>query len=352
MSMSGTAWRVLDANFDRCLEGIRVLEDTARFVLDDAAASEALRDARHQVMHALAPVDRELVAARRSAADVGATPLLPEEPRAALYDVVRANAKRAEEALRVLEEYARLPEVAGRVDVAPLKTARYALYQAEHLLTGRLSRSDRSAAIRGVYLIIDPTLTGGRPELQVAEAALKGGVTAIQWRDKHREKGLQLPILKELKVLCGRYGALLFTNDHPDLGMAAGADGVHVGQKDLPLAAVRAMTPADFLIGTSNATADEAAASDHDGADYIAVGAIYATTSKDDTRPAGLETLAKVRALTKRPIVAIGGVNAGNIAPVIAAGADAVAVISAVAMAVDVEAAARELTTKFGERHG
>lgn len=345
--MPDTTFRVLDANFDRCLEGLRVLEDTARFVFDDAAASQALRDARHAVTHALAPLDPQLVGARRAAEDVGAPPA-GEEPRADLHAVVRANAKRAEEALRVLEEYGRLPEATG-VDLAALKTARYAIYEAEHRLTGRVARNDKATKIRGVYLIIDPTLTSGRPELEVAEAALRGGVTMIQWRDKHREKGLQLPVVRQLKALCDRYGALLFTNDHPDLGMAAGADGVHVGQKDLPLREVRAMTPPGFLIGTSNATLPEAQDSDAGTADYIAVGAIYSTTSKDNTRPAGLETLKAVRANTKRPIVAIGGINAGNIEPVIACGADAVSVISAVAMASDVQAAAAELSAKFSK---
>jgi len=345
--MTHTLFRVLDANFDRCLEGVRVLEDTARYVFDDALVSQTLRDVRHAVMHAMGGVDVELVGARRSAEDVGASPAVAEEPRAGLHDVVRANAKRAEEALRVLEEYARLPEVAGRIPLALLKEARYGLYEAEHRLAGRVARADGAAKVRGVYLIIDPTLTDGRPELQVAEAALKGGVRVLQWRDKQRDKGQQLPIVRELLALCRRYDALLFMNDHPDLAMAAAADGVHVGQKDLPLAAVRGMTPAGMLIGTSNTLVEEAVASDTGGADYIAVGAIYATSSKDNTRPAGLDTLAKVRAVTKRPIVAIGGINAANIEPVIAAGADAVAVISAVAMAPDVEAAARALSSMF-----
>ena len=340
-------FRVLDANFDRCLEGMRVLEDTARFVLDDGAIAGALRDARHLVMRALAPLDRSLVAARNAGADVGASPELPEEPRSGLHDVVRANAKRAEEALRVLEEYGRLPETGGAVDIGALKAARYAVYDAEQRLAGRVARRDRAALVRGVYLILDPKLTGGRPELQVAEAALKGGVTLIQWRDKEREKGLQLPIVRELRLLCERYGALLVQNDHPDLAVAAGAHGVHVGQKDLPLAEVRRLISIDCIIGTSNATVAEAQASDAGGADYLAVGAIYATSSKDNTRPAGLETLAKVRAVTQRPIVAIGGINAGNIEPVLVAGADAVAVISAIGMAPDPEAAARELARKF-----
>ncbi len=345
--MTQATFRVLDANFDRCLEGIRVLEDTARFVLDDGAIAGALRDARHHVMRALAPLDRSLVAARSVGADVGASPDVAEEPRAGLHDVVRANAKRAEEALRVLEEFGRLPETGGAVDIGALKTARYAVYDAEQRLAGRVTRRDRAAKVRGVYLIVDPTLTGGRPELQVAEAALKGGVTLIQWRDKDREKGLQLPIVRELRSLCERYGALLVQNDHPDLAVAAGAHGVHLGQKDLPLAEVRRLTPIDCIIGTSNATVAEAQASDAGGADYVAVGAIYATSSKDNTRPAGLDTLARVRAATQRPIVAIGGINAGNIGPVLAAGADAVAVISAIGMAADPEAAARELAQKF-----
>ena len=138
-------------------------------------------------------------------------------------------------------------------------------------------------------------------------------------------------------------------NDDPALALAAQADGVHLGQKDLPLRDARAMLPPSMLVGVSCALAEEAQQADAAGADYIAVGSIYATQSKEDTRPAGLHTLRAVRSMTTRPIVAIGGINAENVVPVIQAGADAVAVISAIAGAADPQAATTQLRQHIEE---
>lgn len=340
--------RVIDANVDRCQEGLRVLEDVARFVLDDATLMGQLREARHQIAHAVAPLDLSLVAARRAQDDVGAGPDQPEEPRTALPQLVRANAKRAEEALRVLEEFARLPEMPPEMGLSAFKTARFALYDVEQKLLGRLSRQERISKIKGIYIILDPTATKDRPEVEIVEEALEGGASMVQWRDKVRDKGIQLKLLKPIRELCTQHGALLIINDDPDLALAADADGVHVGQRDLPIAAARAVLPPDRIVGASTTTVEEAQLADAQGADYIAVGAMYPTMSKTDTRPAGLITLAKVREITRRPLVAIGGINADNVEPVIAAGADAVAVISAVVSAANPRAATRHLLEKFG----
>ena len=133
-------------------------------------------------------------------------------------------------------------------------------------------------------------------------------------------------------------------NDHVDLALASGASGVHLGQKDLPLLEARKLMPKDAVVGVSTATVDEALRAEEGGASYIAVGAIYPTSSKAVTRPAGLETLEEVAKAVTVPVVAIGGINVENVGPVMESGADSACVISAVLSARDVEAAARELS--------
>jgi len=202
--------------------------------------------------------------------------------------------------------------------------------------------------IRGLYVIVDPEQTRGRDAVEVARQALEGGASLIQWRDKARDKGEQLPQLRAVRDLCRRHGALLIVNDHADLALAAGADGVHLGQKDLPPAAVRAVVPPDFIIGVSTNNVEEARRAQAEGASYVAVGALFPTASKSVTRPASPQRLREVKQAVSVPVVGIGGIDEGNIDQVLAAGADAVAVISAVIAADDVREAAARLAAHLG----
>jgi len=202
-------------------------------------------------------------------------------------------------------------------------------------------------SIRGLYVIVDPEQTRGRDPVEVARQALEGGASIIQWRDKSRDKGEQLPQLRAVRDLCRRHGALLIVNDHADLALAAGADGVHLGQKDLPPAAVRAFVPPDFIVGVSTNNVEEGRRAQADGASYVAVGALFPTASKAVTRPASPQRLREVKQAVSVPVVGIGGINENNIDQVLAAGADAVAVISAVIAADDVREAASRLAAHF-----
>jgi thiamine-phosphate pyrophosphorylase len=167
----------------------------------------------------------------------------------------------------------------------------------------------------------------------------------IQLRDK-RDKGYILPLARALKALCDEYAALFIVNDHVDIAALTEADGVHLGQHDLPMAEARRLLPPEAIIGVSTALLEEAIAARASGADYIAVGAMYATDSKANTRPTGVGTLQEVRIrIPDRPLVAIGGITDSTAPAVRAAGADAIAVIGAVAGADDVEAATRRLVT-------
>ena len=123
--------------------------------------------------------------------------------------------------------------------------------------------------------------------MEAVEAIIRGGAKVIQWRDKSRDKGEQLPIVREVNRLCAEAGVVSIVNDHVDLALVSGASGVHLGQKDLPLAEARKLMPGDAVIGVSTATVEEALLAEREGASYIAVGAIYPTSSKSVTRPAG-----------------------------------------------------------------
>ncbi len=206
------------------------------------------------------------------------------------------------------------------------------------------------AKISGLYVIIDPEACLGRDVLQVARQALEGGASMLQWRDKRREKRAQLAEVQALRELCAEHGALLFVNDHADLALAAGADGVHLGQDDAPVEEVCRVAPAGFMVGASTNNVSEALEAESAGASYVAIGSIYPTKSKDPerTRAASPERLSEVKAAVSVPVVAIGGIDASNIEEVVRAGADAVAVISAVCGADDPQSASRELVERQG----
>lgn len=207
------------------------------------------------------------------------------------------------------------------------------------------------AGIGDLYVIVDPAACRGRHPVEVGRAALAGGAAMLQWRDKLRDKGEQLADARALYQACVEHEAVFIVNDHADLALVLagggsarqGALGVHVGQKDLPIVEVRRIVPAHFIVGVSTNNPDEAVEAERRGASYVAVGDIFGTATKAGTRPASPRRLAEVNAAVTVPVFGIGGIDKGNVAEVMAAGAAGVAVISAVCSADDPEAAAREL---------
>ena len=204
---------------------------------------------------------------------------------------------------------------------------------------------NNTSNISGLYVIVGPDATRERPVLEVAEAVLRGGARVLQLRDKTGDRGDVLPIAVRLRELCREHGALFFVNDDIALAFASDADGVHLGQSDLPVDVARRILSPDKLIGRSNNSDVEVEESVSMGVDYIAVGAVFPTTTvgKGARQAIGIDGIRRARELTSLPLVAIGGINEDNVAGVIKAGADCVAVISAVTMADDPEAAARRL---------
>ncbi len=208
-----------------------------------------------------------------------------------------------------------------------------------------MHRADIPPKISGLYVIVGPDATMGRPVVEVAEAAIRGGASVLQLRDKSGDRGDALPVAISLLELCRDYGAPFFVNDDIALAFACDADGVHLGQSDLPVDVARRILAPGKLIGRSNNSDAEVVESAAMGVDYVAVGATYPTTTvgKGARQAIGLDGIRRARDLTELPLVAIGGINETNVAGVIKAGADCVAVISAVTMADDPESATRRL---------
>ena len=220
---------------------------------------------------------------------------------------------------------------------------------------GAALRRAQAHRIHGLYVIIDPEVTNGRDPLDIARAALNGGARMLQLRDKLRDKGEQLPLAVALRDLCAAHNALLIINDHADLAAAVGPEpvGLHVGQTDLPVAEARKILAPGQTLGRSNREIDLIVESQRMGADHVAFGAMYTTTTKQVTRaPQGPARLKQARAVASVPLVAIGGITADNVAPVVAAGADAVCVTAAVGRAPDPEAAAAALVAAIAAAGG
>ena len=218
---------------------------------------------------------------------------------------------------------------------------------------GAALRQQKADKVRGLYVIIDPEVTGGREPLAIAQAAVRGGARMLQLRDKLRDKGEILPLARDLQDLCEANDALLIVNDHVDLAAALGSGGVHVGQTDLPVAQARRVLGPEQVLGRSNREIHLLVESQEMGADHVAFGAIYQTTTKPGGRgPQGPERLKEAREVTHVPLVAIGGITAANVGPVIENGADAVCVTAAVGLAPEPEAAAAEMVEAIRQAGG
>ena len=200
-----------------------------------------------------------------------------------------------------------------------------------------------------LYLCTDRRLMTSPTIEASVESALRGGTTVIQLREKDCSSREFYELGLRVKKITERYNAPLIINDRVDIALAVGAAGVHVGQGDLPCKVVREIVGPDMIVGVSAATLDEAVRAEQDGADYLGVGAMYATATKTDTRPVSMEELLKIRAAVKIPIVVIGGINKQTLGNFKGTGVNGLAVVSAIVAQPDPEAAARELLRMWKE---
>ena len=194
-----------------------------------------------------------------------------------------------------------------------------------------------------LYAVTDRSWLGGHTLYQDVEAAIKGGATFIQLREKNLDEAHFLEEAKEIKELCKKYQVPFVINDNVDIALAMDADGVHVGQSDMEAGAVREKLGPDKIIGVSAQTVEQALLAEQKGADYLGVGAVFPTGSKDDAVEVSHETLKAICEAVKIPVIAIGGISTGNVMELSGSGICGIAVISAIFAKPDIEAAAKEL---------
>ncbi len=313
--------RLLDANFNRAREALRVLEDLVRFRFHDGASQAALRAARHRLGAMERRWGRALVGARDSRGDAGRE--APTERRADAREVAAANFRRAQEALRVLEE-------CGERGAAGV---RFSLYDLEKAFDARR----RLAEVR-LCVLLDSSVAR-RPLERVAREALAGGAGMLQLREAGRTDRELLRLASRLARIAHDAGALFAVNDRADVARAAGADGVHVGAADLPVGAAR-LVP---IVGATSHTLAEARAAVRAGADYFSVGPMFATALKPGLAPRGASYLAAAKGLGA-PFFCIGGITRANVRRSM----ERVAVCAGVIAQPDVRAAARAILRALG----
>lgn len=315
-------YRILDANLDRAREGLRIIEEWCRFGLNNSSLTEECKHLRQSLAQWHTP---ELRAARDTPGDPGTGLTHPnEEKRSSLSQVLQVNFARLEEALRVLEEYGKL----YRSDMGTeCKRMRYQVYTLESKVMGHERHQKLLRSL--LYLVTSPTDT----LVQTVEAALQGGLTLVQYRDKHADDITRLHTAKTLRELCHQYDALFIMNDRIDLALAVDADGVHLGQQDVPVALARQLLGPQRIIGRSTTNPDEFHRALAEGVDYIGVGPVYETPTKAGKAAAGHEYVRYAAERSSIPWFAIGGIDTTNVNDVIAAGAQRVSVVRAIMQA-------------------
>lgn len=336
--------RILDANANRVREGLRVLEEFARFGLGDAHLSGLLKSLRHDLTGALDQLDvAELAEARDTEQDVG-TRLMTrgEYQREDMLSVLIANAKRLQESLRCLEEFAK---VRGGTIAATFEQLRYRSYTVERLLILNFDARQRLGHAR-LYLLLTGTHTKLSLDWVVAEATA-GGVDIVQLREKDLDDRRLLERARRMRHWTRQAGVLFIVNDRPDIARLCEADGVHLGQDDMSIAEARRIVGPRALIGVSTHTVAQVRQAVSEGASYIGVGPTFSSTTKRFDDLAGLEFVRAATMETSLPAFVLGGVNADNVGQVVAAGGSRVAVSAAIAACDDPRVAARAIRAQL-----
>ena len=332
--------RLLDANFNRAREALRVVEDYARFVLNDGRLAGAAKQMRHDLCGVMGGLQiGELLGARDTPGDVGTSiSTAAEGRRDDAAAVATAACKRLTEALRCLEEYSKIdsPKVGEAIE-----GIRYRAYDLEQQVAWRGNVGGRLAEVRLYVLLTTELCRAG--VVDTAKAVLAGGADCVQLRAKGRPDAEVLEWAQELSELCRQGRALFVMNDRADLAVLADADGVHLGQEDVTVRQARRLVTGSRVIGKSTHSIAEAEAALADGADYIGVGSVFGSKTKPQVARSGVELVKAVGQMCDRPIIALGGITAGNAGQVIEAGATGVAVCEAIIGAERPERAAREI---------
>ncbi len=343
--------RIIDVNLNRSTEALRVLEETARFILNDQNLSSRLKHLRHQLVNAFNSQYNGLLQSRNTEEDVGREIYNPSS-RADAVDIHKANFKRLQQALRSLFEYSQGEYSRDEnIDITVLEQLRYDSYVLEKIMFEELSRKLSKGKLdnKNLYLITDRTQFNDHNSfLNAVAASLEGGVRIIQLREKTAPAKEITELAKKTRELCAVYDAAFIVNDRVDIALAAGADGVHLGQEDLDIHSARKILGNNAIIGISTHAPEQALKAVEAGADYIGVGPVYTTPTKPGRPSVGLEYVKWASGNIDIPWFAIGGINPDNARQVINAGAGRLAVVRAIINAESPKEASGELLRIIG----
>ncbi len=339
--------RMLDASLNRAAEGLRVLEDIARFHFDNRLISSKLRDIRHAVREKSKGMDKVLMASRNAEEDVGIATSFDQatDVRIHLKDTSLSNFKRVQESLRSIEEI--LKTTGDYEGGKKIELLRFTIYSIEPEFIGQFTPT----LPQGVYGILGEKYSLGRSNVEVAKLMVEGGIDVLQYREKLTTKSLQEIYLecREIRKITADAGIPFIINDFAEIALMVNADGIHQGQDDLPIKELRKIAPL-MMLGCSTHSPEQARKAIGDGADYIGVGPLYTTTTKDDVCDAvGLEYLEYVVQNHDIPFVAIGGIKQHNLEDVVRRGAKTVCLVTEIIGAEDIAGRIQEIKQILGE---
>ncbi len=340
--------RILDASLNRAGEGLRVVEDYVRFVLDEPFLTDQVKSLRHDfgaAIVAISPTDRH--AARDTQRDVGTEiSHTSEQRRGDASEVCAASLKRVEQSLRSLEEYGKLVDgaFAGQIEAI-----RYRLYTLEKAIDiGRMSRE----RLEGIRLCVLIDGHGSEAEFErFIRGLVEADVGMFQLRDKRCNDRELVARARLLRQLTRGRRTLCIINDRADIAAAVDADGVHLGQEDLGVKDARAIVGTRMLIGVSTHNVDQARAAVLDGANYLGAGPTFPSQTKKFEKFAGLNYLRELAGEIRLPTFAIGGITAQYLRDVLSSGISRVAVGAAVTQAGNPSVAIHELSSILNESH-
>jgi thiamine-phosphate pyrophosphorylase len=327
--MARAVYRIIDANFNRAREALRVIEDFCRFSLSSAPLTTYAKQLRHELSAAISKLDpAQLIAARDTIGDVGVGATVDNQfRRGDLRDCFTAGCKRLTESLRTLAEMTQTlnPEVAQTIE-----KLRFSSYTLEKDIVLFSNTAEKFKPVR-LYVIISNTLPV--EVISLTRRCLAGGADCIQLRAKEIDDDKFFALASEFVKVCKDAGVLAIINDRVDIAVAAGADGVHLGQNDLPIEQARKLQMAPLIIGKSTHSIEQLRDACEQLVTYVSLGPVFATATKPGASPVGLDYVRQgVEELTGTGIshVAIGGITLDNVEDVLKAGAKTIAVCSAV----------------------
>lgn len=320
--------RIIDANLNRAAEGLRVIEEIARFILSDTELSARLKTIRHELQKFFDVEYDNLLDSRDTLNDVGCNIINPDK-KESLDSIFKANFKRVEEAFRVLNQYASLDD-----------SYRYRIYTIEKEMRSKLKLDYKKIFLndKKLYLVTNSdNFESDEIFLDKVALSIKSGVDIVQLREKNTTSKRFIYLAQRIRELTSHFGAAFIVNDRVDIAKISNADGVHLGQDDIPVSYAREILGDNAIIGVSTHCPEHAKKAITDGADYIGVGPVFKTPTKPSKDPVGLEYVKWAADNVNIPFFAIGSIDTANIKEVVQAGAKRVAVIRAIMYADDIE---------------